>query len=215
MHLLFDLDGTLTDSGVGFVRCVQHAFARLGLPTPEPEAIRRHVGPPLRESLAQLLGSRSDCLEPAVAYYRERYADTGIWETTLYPGIPEAIERLRGRARLLVVTSKPAGFAGQIVARWPFAAAFHRVHGSELDGDRADKRALIAHVLSAEGLDPARTVMIGDRAQDILGARHNGVAGHGVAWGYGSAAELTGAGAERIFPTPADLAEHFERAGKT
>ena len=127
---MFDLNGTLTDPGVGFVRCVQHAFGRLGLRLPPSEVIRRHVGPPLRETLRHLLDARHGLVEPAVALYHKRYVAAGIWETTPYPGISQAIERLSGVATPFVVTSKPTAFARQIVAAWPFAAAFKPVHGA-------------------------------------------------------------------------------------
>ncbi len=210
LNLLWDLDGTLTDPGEGIVRSIHYALERLGRPLASGTALGDCVGPPLRDSFARLLGAeRRSRVEEAVALYRERYAARGQYENRLYPGIAECLASLTGRARMFVATAKPTGFAREIVAHFGLRRYFAAVHGSELDGTRSDKAALIAFILRREGLAPAETVMIGDRAQDVRGARRNGVAACGVAWGYGSVAELRQAGAGAIFRHPAELARQF------
>ena len=127
-------------------------------------------------------------------------------ENTVYPGIPEALRELGGRTDLYVATSKPAVFARRILEHFNLARLFKGIHGSELDGARSDKGELIAHVLRAEGLDPAATLMVGDRKHDLLGAAQCGVRGVGALWGYGGRAELEAAGAWRLLDAPAELA---------
>jgi phosphoglycolate phosphatase len=206
-HVFLDLDGTLTDPRQGFLRCVRHAFERLGRAPPPEEAIAAHIGPPLEETFTALLGPDPATVARAVAFYRERYAAGGLFETAWYPGVEQAVRALAERATLTVVTSKPTLYAAAIVAPWSAARCFRAVHGCGLNGERADKRELIAHVLASEHIPAAGAAMVGDRAHDIRGARHNGVRGFGAGWGYGSPAELRGAGAAAIFATPAELAQ--------
>jgi len=207
MNLLFDLDGTLTDPLIGIGRSLQHAMARMGREPPALETLARFVGPPLRDTLAELLGSDDpEVVERAVTCYRERFADVGLFENTVYAGVPDALEALAGRGhRLLVVTSKPAVYARRIVERFGLARWFQGTHGSELDGRNVDKVDLIRVVLEAEGLEPGATWMIGDRALDVRGGRANATRTAGVLWGYGSEAELTAAEPDTLLRSPADL----------
>lgn len=207
MHVLFDLDGTLMDPGSGITRCIQHALASLGLPSPPESELRRCVGPPLRDSLAALLGGRDHPrVEEAVRLYRERYVADGMFDARVYPGIEDALATLsEGGHRLWVVTSKPQAYALQLVEHFGLAPLFEGVHGSELGGANSDKGDLIAHVLRAEGMATAAAWMVGDRAHDVAGARRNGVPAVGVLWGYGDEAELRAAGAARIAATPLEL----------
>lgn len=193
-NVCFDLDGTLTDPRVGIVRCIQHAFDRLGQPAPDERALLDWIGPPLLQSFREQLDD--DLAEQALTHYRERFADSGLYENSLYTGVADVLETLKHmELRLFVATSKPTVFASRIVSHFDIARFFSRVYGSELDGRLANKGELIAHVLEAESLDPASTVMIGDRHHDIDGARENGVRAIGALWGYGSRAELAHADA--------------------
>lgn len=206
--LLFDLDGTLTDPGVGITRCIRHAMEQMGGPLEPTEAYARFIGPPLQRNFSELLGpGRSHLVEDAVRAYRERYGDVGMWENERYEGIDEVLADLRARGhRLLVATSKPTFYARPIVERFGLLPHFDDVYGAELDGTRADKRDLLAHVVACEALDPARSVMIGDRGADMQGATANGLRTIGVTYGYGTRDELSDAGAERIVASPHDLA---------
>jgi phosphoglycolate phosphatase len=203
--LLFDLDGTLTDPRPGIVGCLRHALDRLGRPCPDEDVLAACIGPPLRSSFATLLDTRDGALiEEATRLYRERYGVVGLFENHVYDGVPAMLERLRGE-RLLVATSKMAEFAERIVAHFGLRAYFSGVYGAEPGGRFDDKVELIAHLLRREGLAPAATVMIGDRAFDMAAARANGLRAVGVLWGYGSERELREAGAERLCATPGDV----------
>ena len=207
--LLFDLDGTLTDPRPGFVRSVRHALARLAAPCPaDDDALASFIGPPLRGTFATLLQTADTALiETAIALYRERYADVGLFENAVYQGIPEMLEAVRGQgAALFVATAKPREYAERIASHFGLDRYFARVYGAELGGRFDEKADLLAHLLEVERLHPDDAVMVGDRASDILAARANGVRAIGILWGYGSEAELGGAGAARLCATPAQLA---------
>jgi phosphoglycolate phosphatase len=202
VNLLFDLDGTLTDPGDGFVACISYALAKLECPARSPAEIRRHVGPPLQETLARLLEDQSK-LPDAIALYRERYSSRGYLENAVYPGIVEVLVRLHARAHLYVATSKPTVYAERILEHFGLRRYFRAVYGSELDGTRSSKKELLGHLLNRESIREA--AMIGDRAEDMRGARANGLQAVGALWGYGSREELAAAGADTLCENPADL----------
>lgn len=206
MLCLFDLDGTLIDSEHGITACVRHALARLDVPAPTHEELRRWIGPPLRHSFAPLLDHDAGRIEAAVAYYHERFDTHGWREHEIYPGIEALIGRLRDAGhRLAVVTSKPHRHAAPIVEHLPFGATFERLYGPHPGSAHSEKAAMIAEALADFGADPADTVMIGDRHFDIEGAVANRVRGLGVLWGFGDRTELEQAGASAIAATPDDL----------
>lgn len=207
MNLLFDLDGTLIDSRDGIVSSLRHALQTLGLPIPEAVDLAATIGPPLPVALRSLLDTTDpELIARCVAAYRQHYAQVGADAHLLYPDIVQTLDTLRSRgARLYVATSKPAVFAHRILARLQLDRHFQAVHGSELDGSRADKSELIAHLLAQERLDPQTCTMIGDRHFDIVGARANAVRGVGVLWGFGSREELQAAGAYAIIDAPGAL----------
>jgi phosphoglycolate phosphatase len=203
--LLFDLDGTLTDPRPGIVGCLRHALDRLGRPCPDEDVLAACIGPPLRSSFATLLDTRDGALiEEATRLYRERFGVVGLFENRVYDGVPEMLARLRG-GRLLVATSKMAEFAERIVAHFNLAPYFSGIYGAEPGGRFDDKAELLAHLLRREALAPEATIMIGDRAFDIVAARANGLRAVGVLWGYGSERELREAGAEQLCAKPAEL----------
>ena len=211
ISIFFDLDGTLCDPREGIVRCLQYALEQLGHAAPPGDELVCYIGPPLYDSFATLLNSSdTQLVKRAVELYRERFVSKGMFENTLYAGIPEALRKLKTEHyQLHVVTSKPAVFARQIVAHFGLERLFHKIYGSELDGTRTDKGDLIAHVLEREQIHPSEAVMVGDREHDIKGALANGVQPIGVLWGYGSRKELTEAGAAVLCETPESLARHF------
>lgn len=205
MNALLDLDGTLTDPGDGFVACVSYALSKLECRPYADEEIRRQVGPPLEETLARLIEDRAK-IPAAVAFYRERYASLGYLENAVYPGIEEALRALQSRGvRLFVATSKPTVYAERILAHFGLARFFRGVYGSELDGTRSNKTQLVEHVLARESLNPAQTLMVGDRAQDVAAALAHGLHPIGALWGYGSEAELVDAGARTLCKQPLEL----------
>lgn len=207
MNLLFDLDGTLTDPGEGITRCIQHALAELGAPVPAADALRWYVGPPLAGSFAELVGPDDARIARALALYRERFAETGLFENVVYPDVPAALDRLRAEGHaLFVATSKPHVFARRVLDHFGLADAFAAVYGAELSGENADKRDLLRHLLSVERF-AATPWMIGDRRHDVEAAHANGLRAVGVLWGYGSAVELRTAGADVVVASVRDLVE--------
>lgn len=208
--LLFDLDGTLTDPFDGITRCVQHALACQGIEVSDRQTLAPFIGPPLAEAFAEFHGLSAEQAVQAVADYRERFAQVGMYENRVYDGIPELLAGLKaGGWQLFVATSKPWAFARPIIEHFGLSAFFDEIHGSELDGRRTDKRALLAHVLREQGLDADETLMIGDRRFDIEGARHNGVRSAAVSYGYGSAEELRVGAPEIFFDSPGAIADYF------
>jgi phosphoglycolate phosphatase len=208
--IFFDLDGTLTDPKIGITRSIQFALDRLGHPAiPSEDELTWCIGPPLRASFTRLLGGEHSS-DRAVALYRERFADIGIFENSLYAGIADMLTALsRPGRRLFVATSKPGVFAERIIDHFGLRDHFERVFGSELDGTRSDKTHLLEYALKQTSVDPARAIMIGDRSHDIIGARNNGMGAIGVLYGYGSREELTEAGALHVCARPHGLLEHL------
>ena len=203
--LFFDLDGTLIDSAVGITRCVAHALEQLGEPVPDDAALRRWIGPPLRDSFGPLLGD-ADRTERAVEFYRERFETEGWREHAIYAGIGDTVAALAADGhRLAVVTAKNEPHARRIVEHLPFGGLFYDVIGSTPDGSRSSKPQLVGEALHRLQLAPERCWMIGDRRMDIEGARHHGLRSVGVLWGFGGEAELTEAGAGQLAREPAQL----------
>ena len=143
--VLFDLDGTLTDPREGITRSIAHALERMGVEPPPLDQLTFAIGPPLRPTLAKLIGDETPtAVERALAFYRERFADVGLFENAVYEGIAEALRRLADQgATLYVATSKPRVYAERIVRHFDLDAHFEAIHGCELDGTREDKRDLL------------------------------------------------------------------------
>lgn len=199
-----DLDGTLTDPKPGICGCVQYALRELGLPAPSQDALEWVIGPPMIESMRELVGP--DRADEGLRLYRRRYGEIGLFENRVYDGVPDLLRRLTQDGwRLYVATSKAEPYAVRIVDHFGLAPYFARVFGSGLDGSLLHKDELLAHALAETGVDAGAGVMIGDRKFDVLGASANGMPTIGVAWGYGSRVELEGAGAAAIAATPADV----------
>lgn len=202
--ILFDLDGTLTDSGEGIINCAVAALEHFGLPIPSREALRVFVGPPLHETFVRF-GVPADRAEEAVAVYRSRYIPLGMFENTPYPGIRELLEALKARGhRLYVATSKPEGMSREILEHFDLARYFTRICGASMDTSRTTKESVIAYLLKQTG-EKEHMVMVGDTRFDILGAKAHGIPAIGVSWGYGEVAQMVSAGAAAIADTPREL----------
>jgi phosphoglycolate phosphatase len=201
--IYFDLDGTLTDPKPGITRSIQYALQKLDHPTmPTEDELTWCIGPPLRASFVRLLGAETSA-DLAVSYYRERFSDVGLYENGVYDGIGDVLTALCASGhRLFVATSKPHVFAERIIDHFGLRDHFERVFGSELDGTRVDKSRLLEYALREVSVDPAKTLMIGDRSHDMVGAKNNGMKGIGVLYGYGSRDELLEAGAHHVCATP-------------
>ncbi len=195
--ILFDLDGTLTDSGEGIINCASLALEHFGICVPDRQTMRVFVGPPLHETFVKF-GVPEDKAEEAVQVYRSRYTTVGKFENIPYPGIPELLSALREQGyRLLVATSKPEALSVEILEHFDLAKYFERICGASLDRSRSSKEDVIAYLLlqcgSAENM-----VMVGDTAFDVIGAAAHGIPTVGVSWGYGAVEDMQTAGASAI-----------------
>jgi phosphoglycolate phosphatase len=200
--IFFDLDGTLTDPKPGVTGSIQYALTRLGREMPSQDELAWCIGPPLRASFVTLLGGEEHA-DRGVELYRERFGDVGLFENSVYPEIEAVLAKLSEASfRMFVATSKPHVFARRIVDHFGLNSHFEHVFGSELDGTRVHKADLIAYALEQTGADPSRSLMIGDRSHDVLGAKANGIDAIGVTYGYGSREELIAAGARHLCVSP-------------
>lgn len=198
--ILFDLDGTLTDSGEGIINCVIYALEHFGLPIPSRDSLRYFVGPPLHESFVKQ-GVPSDRAEEAVAVYRERYIPIGKFENEPYPGIRQLLEALKTQGyTLFVATSKPEQMSIDILNHFDLAKYFDRICGASMDTSRSNKEAVIQYLIQENGRAD-NMVMVGDTKFDVLGAKAHGIPCIGVSWGYGTIAEMQDAGAVAIADT--------------
>jgi len=208
--ILFDLDGTLTDPGEGITKSVRYALSRFGIDEADRAKLEAFIGPPLPASFREFYGFDEAQSTLAVSYYREYFAETGIYENAVYPEIPGLLSRLVDTGyRLVLATSKPAVFAVKILDRFALSPFFSAVYGSELDGRFSDKTELIAKILVCERIEAKTAVMVGDRKHDIIAAKNNGIDSAGVAYGYGTPAELDAAAPTHRATTGAELALLF------
>ena len=202
--ILFDLDGTLTDSGEGIINCAILALEHFGCPIPSREALRVFVGPPLHESFIKH-GVPADKADEAVAVYRSRYIPIGKYENTPYPGIREVLETLKEEGHTLyVATSKPEQMSIDILEHFDLAKYFDRICGASMDTSRSSKEAVIAYLIEQNGRTD-NMIMVGDTKFDVIGAKHHGIPAIGVSWGYGEVADMEDAGATAIATTMEEL----------
>ncbi|QDP22897.1 HAD hydrolase-like protein [Bradyrhizobium cosmicum] len=204
--VLLDLDGTLVDSKAGIVASCSAALRVLGHdPGKAPDIA---IGPPLEDILRTLLQAYGDDrVDEAVVAYRQHYGESGLFGSETYPGIGDALEKMRRAGlRIYLATSKREVFARRILENRDLAIHFDGIHGSVPGGKLDHKAELLAHILSEHGIAASHSLMVGDRSQDIVGARAVGMRGLGVVWGYGSRDELEAAGADQLVEQPADLA---------
>lgn len=208
-NILFDLDGTLTDSMQGITNCFRYTLEKLNLPVPSEVELLAFVGPPLHRTFAEILKTDdSATIEKAVAVYRKRFDETGWLENRIYEGVAEMLAALKsGKYNLFVATSKDENAAQKILAHFELSNYFVEVAGSDPHGRLADKGLLISELLQRHNLKASETVMIGDRFHDIAAAQQNGVTALGVSYGYGSPTELREAQADYICHSPAEVVE--------
>ena len=202
--VLFDLDGTLTDSGEGIINSAQYAFAQMGYPVPPREKMGVFIGPPLWDTFEQF-GIPKERTEEAVQIFRSRYIPIGKFENTPYPGIRELLAQLKQRGYLLyVATSKPEETAIEILEHFDLARYFDKICGAAMEGGRNSKEAVIEYLLDQVGRDMEK-VMVGDTKYDVLGAKAHGIPTIAVSWGYGDLQEIRQAGPMAIVDTPEEL----------
>ena len=207
--LLVDLDGTLIDPAEGIVGCFRKAVEAMGVTAPAAKDLTWIIGPPMRQSFADVLGESAD-IEEALGHYRKGYGARGLFEASVYPGIPEALGKLKASgARLFLCTSKPIPYARRVLTHFGLAAFFEAAYGPELDGRFDDKAELFGHVLEESHLRAEDCVMWGDRKHDVLAARAHGAPTIGALWGYGGEAELSAAGAAILCASPNNVPSAF------
>lgn len=207
--ILFDLDGTLTDSGEGIINSVAMTLARYGLPVPDRQTLRVFVGPPLHETFQQF-GIPAEQADEAVEVFRSRYNTVGKFENTPYPGIRTLLQTLKAHNhRLFVATSKPEITAIEVLEHFDLSQYFEIICGATLDRSRIDKSDVITYLLQQAGT-VENVIMVGDTAFDVLGAATHGIPTIGVSWGYGSVEQMQNAGAVAIAHSAEELLRLLE-----
>lgn len=191
-YVFFDLDGTITDPKEGITKSVAYALAKYGIQIDDLDSLCPFIGPPLLVSFRDFYGFDSEKSVEAVEYYREYYRDRGIFECYLYDGIPELLKHLKENGdKVVLATSKPTGFAKQLLEHFDIIQYFDYVSGSTMDGSRVEKVDIIRHALKHFGDIPVEDiVMIGDRKFDYIGAAELGIKCILVEYGYGELSEL-------------------------
>lgn len=197
-HILFDLDGTLTDSGPGIMNGFEYSLGKMGVEYPGRDYLKQFVGPPLGDSFEKTLGFSPEDAAKGIAFYKEYYAEKGVYENDVYPGIPELLEKLKDSGKkLIVATTKAELMANVVMDHFGLRKYFDLMVASN-NTDRKNKIDVLNYAIENGGVDRERAVMVGDRFYDITGAAHFGMTSVGVLYGYGSRQELEEAGATHI-----------------
>lgn len=210
--ILFDLDGTLTESGEGITKSVQYALEKLGQPEPDLKKLEVFVGPPLLQQFMKYAGLDEETAVKAVEYYRERYTDIGIFENEVYPGVEDMLDKLRGKGYILAVaSSKPERFVKKVLDHFDLTKYFQEIVGSEMNGGRTSKADVIEEALDRLHMADHRdqVVMVGDKEHDVFGARKAGLQCLAVSYGYGSEEELKNANPLKIVDSAQEVLDFF------
>ena len=209
--VLFDLDGTLTDPGIGITNSVMYALEKFDIKVEDRTSLYKFIGPPLKESYAKYYHLSDEDINRAVVYYREYFSEKGIFENVLYDGITEVLGRIKSSGRkIILATSKPDKFAIEILEHFGIDQYFDFVAAATMDETRTDKAEVIAYAIESCNItDLQTTVMVGDRENDILGAKTFGIDSIGVLYGYGDMEELQDAGATYLAKSVADIINYL------
>lgn len=199
-YVLFDLDGTLTDSQDGIMNAIEYALEYYGIQVKERDSLRPFLGPPLSESMQKYCGFDRVKAVEAVEKFREYYNTRGKFENKVYPGVESMLKAVQETGcRLYVATSKPEEIAREILEHFGLAGYFDYIGGATSDDSRVKKSDVVRYVMDKAGIDRAdEAVMVGDRKHDIVGAKENGLEAVGVLYGYGDRQELEAAGADYL-----------------
>ena len=205
--MLFDLDGTLTDPGIGITNSVAYALRKFDIDVPDRIELYKFIGPPLLDSFHGFYGFSEEESRLALKYYREYFAETGIFENELYPGVPEMLEGLKAAGiQIGLATSKPEPYARRILDHFSLSRFFDSVTGASMDEVLSRKPDIIALAVKKHAFqDLSKVIMVGDREHDVLGASENHIQTIGVLYGYGSKEELQTAGAVWLAEKPNDI----------
>lgn len=206
-YALFDLDGTLTDPAPGITNCIMYALRKFGITPPPREALYKFIGPPLLYSFKEYCGFSEKDAELAVAYYRERFSDVGLFENEIYPGIRELLSELcENGTKVVLATSKPDVYSKRILEHFDIDKYFYFLAANTLTESRPEKSDVIAYAIESCKIKvPAEAVMVGDRKYDILGGKMFGLVTVGTSYGFGGREELLSAGADGIADTVDEL----------
>ncbi len=209
-YLLFDLDGTLTDPGLGITNSVMYSLQKFGIREESRTSLYKFIGPPLQDSFEAFYGFSAEKSRLAVQYYREYFSRQGLFENEVYEGITDLLTQLKERGKTLIVaTSKPEAFAARVLRHFDLYDYFDFVAGATMDGSRNKKGDVIRYALESCNIaERSSAVMIGDREHDIMGAKENGLDSIGVLFGYGDRDELVKAGATHLAKRPQDILKY-------
>lgn len=211
-YILFDMDGTLIDSEPGILASLKETLKILGIEKYDANYLRKFLGPPLKESFMSYLHMEESEAEAAVKIFRDRYSNEGIHKSKLYEGIKEILVYLFGKYNLFIATSKPTPYTEVIAKELDIHQYFRGIVGSNLDNSRGKKGEVIQYILDKFFiLDKSQSLMIGDKAQDLIGARECGIDAAGVSYGYGTIEELSSQKPVIIFDSPEEIIEYLRR----
>ncbi len=211
-HLLFDLDGTVIDSHEGIFNCLRYAFEAYGYPYGDDEELRVFIGPPLFEQIRKYTGADDDTTKKMVEKYRERYKPIGAFENVLYPGVVEAIRKLKTAGKkIYLATSKPEGFARAILEKHDIDHLFDEICGADLTRGLGTKEEVITDLFARCAMNKEKCIMIGDTHFDVDGAKAMGIASMGVTYGFGTLEELISSGADIIVHSTEEMCEKLLR----
>lgn len=206
--ILFDLDGTLTNPGVGITKSVEYALNRYGITVEDRKTLEPFIGPPLIDSFMKYYGFSKEQAVEAVEIYREYFRAKGLYENEVYPGIPELLQALKSAGKtLLIASSKPEEFVLGILEHFDLLQYFDAVGGAAMDETRTKKEEVLEYILKkAKVTDRSRCILVGDRKFDVNGAHETGMDALAVTYGFGSLEELTAAKPEYTAHTPKEIA---------
>lgn len=209
-YVFFDLDGTLTNPGLGITNSVIYALDKFGIKVNDRTELYKFIGPPLLDSFRDFYGFDEETSRLAMKYYREYFGEKGLFENEVYAGIPQVLQELKDRGhRLMVATSKPTPYTLQILDKFDLSRYFEFVSGSSMDENNSGKDQIIKYAIDSNNIAPDEIIMIGDRKHDVLGAKANNVYCAGVLYGYGDIFELQEAGADDIIETVDSIVNHI------
>lgn len=209
-HLLFDLDGTLTESGPGIMNSARYALSQYGINDVPDSTLRKFIGPPLMESFQKMFGFSEEKAREAMKKYREYFAEKGLFENSVYPGIRETLTDLKSQGKhLYVATSKPEIYTNRILEKFDLMHFFEFAGGADVEETRSEKAKIIDYVIQSANLSTQKSegkiLMIGDRLHDIIGAHKNGIPCCAVLWGYGDREEFAENKADFVIEKPEEL----------
>ena len=207
--IYFDLDGTISDSAPGIIDSVKYALSYFRIDEKDEKKLNLFIGPPLFDAFSAVYGMTKEDADRAVEKYRENYNKNGaIYNFNIYDGVEDMLKALKKASKkLYIATAKPTEFAKKILDRADLSKYFDNIYGASFDETRRTKTAVIEYAIKENNHKKSDILMVGDRENDVTGAKNNGIDVLGVLYGYGSQEELKDAGCKNIVKTPKEVAE--------